>query len=141
VTTIVATRKEMAADRRVSDSGAGTRYKTTKIRRIGGVIVGAGGANPDVFKFFKWLESGMQDEPPKMSKDEGFAAMVVSPAGLFITDKDCVFEEVADSFYAIGTGAQAALGAMHMKATPRQAVEIAAKVDNNTGDGVDVLTL
>jgi hypothetical protein len=47
--------------------------------------------------------------------------------------------EVASPFYAIGSGAHYAMGAMAAGASPKRAVEIAAQFDGSTGFGVDVI--
>jgi ATP-dependent protease HslVU (ClpYQ) peptidase subunit len=139
MTTIAANKKCMAADRKVTD---GDRvFKTHKIRRIGDAIVGGAGTSSAIAKFFRWMESGKQDSPPKLDKDDELEALVLTPAGLFTYGNDFTPDEVLDPFYAIGSGAHAALAAMHMKATPKRAVEIACKVDNSTDGPVDVLML
>lgn len=44
-------------------------------------------------------------------------------------------------FFAIGSGAAAALGAMHMGASAKEAVNIAKKIDNHTGGPVRTMSL
>jgi len=139
MTTIVANRRCMAADQRVTD---GSRiFRTRKLRRIGEAVIGAAGTGPAIAKFLTWLEAGQQDTPPKFAKDDELEAIVLTPAGLFVYDTACVCEEVLDEFYAVGSGSTAALGAMHMGADPVRAVEIAALVDNSTGGPIDMLRL
>ena len=48
----------------------------------------------------------------------------------------CVIER---RFHAIGTGSDAARGALYVGASARRAVLAAATVDKSTGDGVDVI--
>lgn len=139
MTTIAANRREMAADQKVTDNDR--TFRARKIRRIGTAIVGAAGTGPATNKFFAWLASGAQDDPPKMAKDDELDAIVLTPAGLFVYGTDCTAEEILDDFYAVGSGAQAALAAMHLGHDPRKAVEIACVVDNSTGGPVDVLKL
>jgi ATP-dependent protease HslVU (ClpYQ) peptidase subunit len=139
MTTIVATRHSMAADRRVS--GSGVRYKTKKIRRYGDAIVGVAGDGASVARFFAWFQERGEKGPPKMSKDAELEALILTPAGLFVTGSECVLDEVEDEFFAIGSGAGPALGAMHMGASVKVAIEIAGRVDPATGDGIDILTL
>jgi ATP-dependent protease HslVU (ClpYQ) peptidase subunit len=139
MTTIAANKRSMAADQKVTDGDR--NFRNHKLRRIGSAVVGAGGDGPSIARFFRWIEFGRQDEPPKLGKDDELEALVLTADGLFVYGRDCVPEEVLDDFYAIGTGAQAALSAMHMGATPKRAVEIACRVDNNTGGPVDVLGL
>ena len=139
MTTIAANRRMMAGDQRVTDGDRS--FRTRKIRRIGDAIVGAAGTGPAIGKFFQWLADGQQDDPPKMVKDDELDALVLTPAGLFCYGTDCTAEEVLDDFYAVGTGAQAALAAMHLGCDPARAVAIACAVDNATGGPVDSLTL
>lgn len=49
--------------------------------------------------------------------------------------------QIQDRFYGIGSGADAALGAIHMGANCSKAVKIASKIDNGTGLGVQIVTL
>lgn len=139
MTTIAASRSQMAGDQKCTDDG--TAFRTRKIRRIGESIVGAAGTGPAINRFFKWLEGGEQDDPPKYGKDDELAAIVITPAGMFRYDCGCEAEEVLDPFYAVGSGKQAALAAMHLGCDPKSAVEIACKVDDATGGPVDVLEL
>lgn len=141
MTTICATRFRMGADWRAS--GNGTRYKVKKIRRIGEAIVGAAGDSESCAKFLAWMDrcATKNEPPPKLGKDAELEALILTPAGLFVCGRECVPEEIEDVFFAIGSGAAAALGALHMGATVETAVEVAAKVDPATGDGMDVLTL
>lgn len=48
---------------------------------------------------------------------------------------------IEDDFYAIGSGAAFALGAMSMRASPKHAIEVASRFDCNTGSDVQTLTL
>ena len=140
MTTIAANRSCMAGDQKVTDDG--TAFRTTKIRRIGDTIAGAAGTSNFISKFFRWLEAGDQDaDPPKPTKDDELAAIVLTPAGMFRYDTACEAEQVNDPFYAVGSGKQAALAAMHLGCDPAEAVEVACKVDDATGGPVDVLSL
>ena len=139
MTTIAADRFGMAADQKVVDGD--TNYRTRKIWPIGRAIVGAAGDNTAIVKFTRWMEKGGKGKTPTFDAEEDFEAMVLTPAGLFVYDKSCQPDEVADPFYAIGSGKQAALAAMHMGATPQRAVEIACLVDNYSGEPVDTMTI
>lgn len=139
MTTIAANRRMMAGDQKVTDGDK--RFHAHKLRRIGEAIVGAAGTGPAIKKFFAWLEEGQQDDPPKMSKDDELDALVLTPAGLFCYGADCAAEELLDEFYAVGSGAQAALAAMHLGCSPDKAVEIACLVDNSTDGPIDVMEL
>ena len=119
----------------------GLKFRNHKVKRIGQSVVGCAGSGESISKFLRWLEDGSQDDPPKLGKDAELEAIVLTPAGLFVYGTDCQPEEILDEFFACGTGAPAALAAMHMGADPKRAVEIAALVDNSTGGPVDVINL
>lgn len=139
MTTIAANRKEMAGDRKVTDDD--THFPSKKIYRVGEAIVGAAGTGPAISKFLKWLRKGDLDTKPKFDKDDELAALVLTPAGLFVYGADLEPEEVDAPFYAVGSGKQSALASMHLGCDPKKAVEVACLVDNNTGGPVDVLKL
>lgn len=141
MTTIAANRECMAADHKVTDGD--TSYRAAKIWKRGSAIVGAAGSNSAINKFRKWIDRGYKGRLPEFLEEEAaeFAAIVLNPDGLFVFDSSCVPDRIIDPFYAIGTGKQAALAAMHMGAGPQKAVEIACEVDNSTGPPVVVLKL
>ena len=140
MTTIAANRKEMAGDSRCTDGD--TSFRTRKLWRFGDVIVGAAGNNAGIAKFRDWIKEGDPDmEPPKFGKDDELQALVLTPAGIFSYGKDCMPDEILDDFYAVGTGAHAALAAMHLGCSPTDAVAVACKVDNGTGEPVQTMRL
>ena len=61
--------------------------------------------------------------------------------GLWMWDKNLVRLEVRNKFYAIGTGAQYAMGAMEAGATPAEAVKISARYDEHTGLPIETMKL
>src|SRR3974390_2023022 len=50
----------------------------------------------------------------------------------FLMDRWCHFTKIKDTFYAVGSGAKAALGAMHMGADAYRAVQVACEIDPYT---------
>jgi len=66
---------------------------------------------------------------------------VLTPQGLFEYDVYCRAEEVLDDFYAIGSGAKVALGAMACGKSAIEAVRIAARYDPYTGGRIVSETL
>lgn len=131
----------MAADSRVTvDSEAGgTRLfrceklfrKTIKIgrRKKVPVIIGTAGESAPGLIFVDWYGS---DKPPPSQLIEGeadFTCLILRPDGLYEADKWCRPERIPHKFYAIGSGAKAALGAMYKGASAIEAVEITCKID------------
>lgn len=64
-------------------------------------------------------------------------ALVTDGKKLWRIDGGFVAYEVTTPFDAIGSGGQAALGALHAGATPEQAIEIAGRICWNCGNGHD----
>jgi ATP-dependent protease HslVU (ClpYQ) peptidase subunit len=120
----------MVADTQCSDGGM--RVKATKIIRVRGDLIGIAGNLEDLYIFKEWYGS---DEDIDL---EDSVVLVLTKKGRMFTYEGRVRIPVADKFYAIGTGASAAMAAMHMGACPKKAVSIAKKVDVNTGGPIIV---
>ena len=122
----------MAADSRVTvetEAGGIRHFRCEKLFRKGAAIIGTAGESAPGLVFLDWY--GSQKAPPQklIDGDADFTVLVLTPRGLFEFDKWCRGEKILEKFYAIGSGAKAALGAMHMGADARKAVQIACKVD------------
>lgn len=147
MTTIAATRTHMAADTLVYLESTGTAYRAIKVRKHGGRIFGAAGDAGDCTRFLDWAESNFAEKKrPKFS----VAAGVEGEAMLLMLDKDGIHimttddpypEQVAADFYAIGSGGDAALGALYAGATLDKAMEIACAVNPHTREPITVLAL
>lgn len=143
MTTIVADRRMMAADRRVTDD-SGVRHGK-KIVRMGDAIIGCAGTSSVCVAFMRYLstliECGDDEEAtrPTLGKDEELSVLILTPDALYVCDESCEFEEITDSFYAVGSGSKAALAAMYLGCDPIRAVEIASLVDSYTGGPIDAI--
>lgn len=137
MTTIVCTRTTMAADKRVSGCPI---FKTAKIYRIKGALIGFCGNVEQALRFIEWRRS--PDAKPTFVETSDIQALELSADGrLTLWGAEMVGIPIEDEFYAIGSGAFVALGAMAMRASPKRAIEIAAKYDTNTGSEVQIMTL
>jgi len=109
--------------------------QTTKIFRLSdGSLIAGGGVKRQIVDFAKWFETKEGDKP-----EIADATIIrVSPNGVItIYDGKTDERDITDCpFYAIGSGAMAALAAMYMGARAEQAVEIAMKLDPWTGGEV-----
>jgi len=73
-----------------------------------------------------------------LSKEVPWEALT---CGGYLIDSDGATLTIPDGdFWAIGSGAHFALGAMAAGATPEEAVKIAARYDTGTNDTVEVVT-
>ena len=133
MTTIVANREAMAADRFVTY--APSYNGDVKIWRAKGSVWGAAGDCEHCLKFRAWTE-GKGKRPvvkdPEDAEGTKFEALQLSPAGLFLYINDGPPDAVKEPYYAIGSGSGYAIGALSMGATLEQAIEVSAKWDSGT---------
>ena len=135
----------MAADSRITFSGeeSGSAYgRCAKLYRTKDAIIGLQGESSPGLVFLDWYKSGKRKPPEGLvTSDADFFALVLTKHGLFLFDKWCRGEEVLDEFWAIGSGAKAALGAMHMGADAEQACDIACRIDPYCAPPIETMTL
>lgn len=115
--------------RKVHDLGDG--------RRIG--LVSATLGEPE--RFLAWLCAGKGPKAWFGDKPDVRAILIDADGQAFLFE-DSVWPSgpiAPGEFYAIGSGALTALGAMHMGATAEQAVEAAIRFDHHCGGPVRVL--
>jgi len=136
MTTIAVDLNEMASDSMASDEV--TMSSVTKSWRVHGTLVGVAGTYSNCVQFIGWLKGKQEGDPPSM---EGVCAVVLKPDGLWMYDDHINPYRLKDKFVAIGSGAQAAMAAMHLGCTPREAVRVAAKIDPSTGGRIYVKKL
>lgn len=148
MTTIAVRAGVMTADSMMGGSIRGTCRKIIRIEYgdgPGGDIVGGAGNLADVQAMFRWFKAGADmDKPPAWinhhgEKPDAEIIVMQSDGKVFVIDDHMARIEVGE-FWAIGSGAKAALGAMHMGADAKRAVEIAAMVDTQTGGDIETAT-
>lgn len=141
MTTIAYRNGVLAADSRTTleTEGGGARMflceklfrKTVPIH--GECIIATAGESTPGMVFVDWYGKG---EPPVdnfIIGEADFTCLVLQKDGLWEFDGWCRGIKIIDEFYAIGSGAKAALGAMHMGASSFKAVEVACKVEHYSG--------
>ena len=136
MTTIVCNREGMCADKRVTGS---TMFKTTKIQRVNGSLIGYCGNIEHCLKFVEWRRN--PDSKPEFSERTWEALELTSDGRMLWWSIDLMPIEIEDDYYAIGSGADFALGAMAMGAKPQQAIKVAATYDPGTGPDVQTMKL
>lgn len=135
----------LAADRRACMGGL---YRTTtKIFRVGRLLVGFAGGASYGMEMLAWIKSGVEPERfPSVQRDRGndeaSGILVIREnreiARYELTPYPVVF---SDRHFAIGSGRDFALAAMHCGRTAEEAVKVACLFDVYCGNGVDTLTL
>lgn len=110
-----------------SDSMISSSYgrKTTKLRKIKRSWYGVAGNWDDALKFFQWRAKG--GDPPTF---DDLNALEIRGKKVFYWSGS-VAEEVKPP-YAIGSGADIAMGAMYFGASAEEAVRLACKLDDTS---------
>lgn len=144
MTTIAWDGKTLAADR--LRTVGNTPMGATKLFRVeapfysgglkGGILFGACGDSWDCAAFRLWVEGGNPPTPKNLG------VVAIDARGVcWYGGETLIFHEVELPYWACGSGADYALGAMAAGKPAREAVEIASGLDVHTGLGVDVLEL
>ena len=150
MTTIVVVGNVMAADSRVTvttEDGGTRMFRCQKIyrKKVGRreVLIGTAGQAAPSMLFVEWLGSGRPRPDILVNGDADFSCLVLYRDGsMFEYDAWCQPERILEPFYAIGSGAKAALGALHamQKRDARKACAIACKIDPCSGPPITVHT-
>ena len=136
MTTIATDGKILVADTQMTEGDVSQNYQG-KLRKINGDLVGGAGSADNVALFFSWYENPEQ-KPPRLNGQ--FGGIVVSEDGLIYRyTSRLIPHRVDEPFYAIGSGAPIALGAMEAGANPEEAIKIACKRDIYTGRGIIII--
>lgn len=98
-------------------------------RRRDGALIGGAGTSSQLQTAFDWFLAGEDGPRPFLGPCE---LIVVRPEGTVEYHDRHGSHVMHGQFFAIGSGAEIAYGAMEMGATARKAVEIAARRDANT---------
>lgn len=115
-------------------------FGVSKIRRVGRGVVGAAGDWDDILKFWEHLE-GKPAKESGLNDDSEVEGIELHPSGIYLYAPSGKRYQIKDEFFAIGSGAPYAIGAMAMGATPEQAVALASRFDPATGGEIEVIPL
>jgi hypothetical protein len=122
----------MACDSMTSTSDAW--WPSTKVHRTSDALIGGAGESAAIRQFVAWYSDGQRVPKPKLP--DSFCVLVLTGEGLFYWASNLVPEPIERGFHAIGSGGNAALGAMLAGANVKKAVEIATTVDPGSGGEV-----
>jgi hypothetical protein len=122
--------------------------KGQSLHRRNDVVYGAVGATPDILQFIDWHSAGCdRSQPPEFlnTDDEGagFSCLVAAsnPLTLELWDPSLVGIIVHPEFYAIGSGAKVAVGALHCGVSAADAVKAALIYDPECVGRVEIINL
>ena len=138
--------KQLAADRRISFGNlSGGRVKIFRLldHNLKHILVGACGSSSDSQDFLHWISAGqkIEDWPTHLKeKDNTFSAMVIDKdKQIYLYEASPHPTVIEQPFWAIGSGRDFAITAMHCGKSAYEAVEIAVIYDVYCGNGIDCL--
>jgi len=144
MTTIAVNKKQIAGDLMMTHANGISFKSTSKIVPIHNpliyklpVFVGFCGDVDTSQRILDFFVDPENWKPPKKMELAEFVALDVKGRMYTFSDPR-KWLPLNGKFYAIGSGSHFAMGAMHMGATPKQAVEAAIKLDKSSGFGVSV---
>jgi hypothetical protein len=100
-----------------------------QVQGIRDMVVGYAGCLDSGVKFLGWVKRGMGSRGKPNDLHDEFIGLVLDEDGIYEYRYQLVPIRVEEDCWAIGSGAQAALGAMYMGATPEEAAEVACAID------------
>jgi len=140
--------KTLSADKQTT--AGSMKRKLRKITRLdNGHLIGATGNSTDCKRYMEWYDSVCKKEVgefvkfPTWQGDSHPHLMVVTPwKGVYMyTGTDEYLDYTENDVFAIGSGAEYALGAMRAGADSVKAIEIASEFDAYCGMGIDSIEL
>ena len=134
----------MAADRMVTDNECGVAIPCeTKIYRVGGYLAAFSGMEGSAEYFMDWLKTGDWDDPPEpiydIHPEDEFGAILLGEDGIWVADKFCRPTPINYRYYASGSGGQFAWAVLEAGCGVETAMEVAIKMDPNSGVGDEVV--
>lgn len=146
MTTIVTNKQEMACDLQMTLNMTTKTKAKTKIFKIDPhemhfhepFIIGFCGSASEIIDVVDFYERPEIYE--RLPRTKNLSGLVLTESGkIFQFDSPGKWLAVDGPYAAMGSGSNVALGALHMGATPKEAVLAASKVDPFTGMGTKVL--
>lgn len=140
MTTIAFDGVSVCADTRIVAGSAIAGYHR-KVFRLDSGIVALCGDYTAGHILLDWVRDGAKPrKKPTMLTEASFELLWVRPDGAFTLDEE-LHPVPALIPYAAGTGADFAMAALHLGYSARQAVELACKLDTNSGGEIHEETL
>lgn len=134
--------KTLAADKRATYQGL-TRT-VTKIFRHGNALLAIAGDGGMGMEMVNWIRGGgvLSSYPPTQREEKTMVYFAMIEDGrVWMYERTPHPLILEDRQFAMGSGRDFALAAMHLGKSAREAVEIACLFEQNCGNGVDVLEL
>ena len=135
---VIAGNREMVAGDTLVVHDDRTVSTHRKVHVVRDMVVGYAGCLDSGVRFLGWVRRGMGSRGKPNDLSDQFTGLVLDEDGIYEYRFQLVSIRVEGDCWAIGSGAQAALGAMFMGATPEEAAEVACTIDPFCGGPVTV---
>lgn len=132
----------LAADKRSVNHFRPTTV--TKIFRIGDSLTAVSGDLVKGLEIIEWIKAGRKDdELPafQRSLDQFVPVLLASHGGLQLFENSPIPFRIEEPFFAMGSGRDYALMAMHLGRDAKEAVRLTCEMTTCCGNGIDTLTL
>ena len=141
MTTIAWDGQTLAADR-MACIGNSKSVCIKKIHELkgGGYAAASGHAGAGAL-MFRWLDQGAAVDDYPLTDPELCTVIVITEDGQVLQYDGPLPVKLDAPFYAIGSGRDFALAALHLGKSAKEAVEVASELDQSTGNGIDVVML
>jgi ATP-dependent HslUV protease subunit HslV len=138
MTTIASDGNMVAADSLRVGGGEVIDQSTPKLRFFDGSLFGFTGCMALFEPAMRWYKAGaVPGEQPVASMKEGHWSLYrFTKAGATRYSHDLPYPELMPYPFSAGSGCDYAMGALHAGASPRQAIEIAGRLDVYTGGNI-----
>ena len=132
--------KTMAADRQ--GEYYATKANRKKISRIDAMLVGGAGETRATLAIIEWLKAGgIVSDFPKLNTDDRPSVLAARRGEILLYDNGPYPTRLANEFFAIGSGCDAAMAAMFLGFDAVRAVEVACEICTGCGGGIDSMIL
>lgn len=137
--------RQIAGDRRITTKGGLIVGETTKVHKVGPLLVGFSGALALCDGWLDWFRTGMNGEMPPLVLGEG-ELRTHSYCCVYV-DNMCVefgphgVSRSFAAFFAEGSGSELAMAILSQGGSPEEAVRVAGSLDTATGPKIDVISL
>ena len=136
MTTIVYRDGVMASDSQITDRGI-VVAEEKKIIRYDGTLIGVAGNLDADAAFLEWVKFEQTDKPDLKNSD--FEALVVRQDGTMLWyGVNLIPLKMTSPYIAIGSGFHVAMGALHLGANAKEAVQVACDLDVLSGGTIQV---
>jgi ATP-dependent protease HslVU (ClpYQ) peptidase subunit len=110
-------------------------FEKTKVFKIGDELIGFSGYTAESEKWLAWYAAGQNGPSPKITNSN---ALILSATNLLMLDGSGGHTAIECGYMGVGTGGPCATAAYMAGASPEKAVQIACRIDANSGGAVVV---